>query len=422
MRDYVKWFIVALAVSLAIAERASAASYLGLKMSDAPAAMGGGALVAAAAPNSPAMIAGLMPNDIVIDIDGQRIENSEQLVAAVAARNPGEGASLDVLRWDDQGWRRLAVRVTLAAAPSGAPRAPPPASVAAADPAPVAAAPIAVSGWTRLAEPTHQAFSIEIPQGWKLLAGVPDVRPTSPSFATWSPDGAILMIYNQVRLLGLHEFGRGGMPVFQPSQYVPAPWYIMGFGASLLDQQQCEQPQLQRLRLRNDIAQRIEAALPGQGQSLVADAMISCLRMGQPSLAYMAIGTRLWPPGPTMGTWQVDFEEIVIAPSDRIAAAIAIMSRSSSSIEWSQPYVEAAGQILSAQMQAEIRGLNQTLHESHLVDNIINGVGDFYNPRTNGTIQAPVGFDRYCQDAAGNVLGLNGGQTKPNCQLLMPVQ
>jgi hypothetical protein len=231
-----------------------------------------------------------------------------------------------------------------------------------------------------------------------------------------------LMIYNQVGLLALHEFGIGGMPVFQPSQYVPAPYYIMGFGATLLDQQQCQNPKLQRVRLRSDIAARIEAALPGQGQSIVADAIISCQRMGNASLAYMAIGTRLWPPGPTMGTWQVDFEEIVIAPTDRIAAAIAIMSRSLGSIEWSQAYVQAAGQILSAQTQSAMRALDQTLHDSHQVDNIINGVGDYFNPATNAVVQAPAGFERNCQDALGNVLGSSGGQVRPNCQLLTPVQ
>jgi hypothetical protein len=132
MRDFSKSLIVALLAFLATGERAAAAAYLGLKMSDAPAAMGGGALVAAAAPNSPAMIAGLMPNDIVIGIDGQRLANAEQLAEAVAAKNPGQAASLDVLRWDGQSWRRLSLRVTLAGSAFDAP-SPPAAGGAAGD-------------------------------------------------------------------------------------------------------------------------------------------------------------------------------------------------------------------------------------------------------------------------------------------------
>ena len=37
-------------------------------------------------------------------------------------------------------------------------------------------------------------------------------------------------------------------------------------------------------------------------------------------------------------------------------------------------------------------------------------------------LPAPAGFERYCQDALGNVLGSSGGQIRPNCQQLTPVQ
>jgi hypothetical protein len=278
-----------------------------------------------------------------------------------------------------------------------------------------------VSGWTRVVEPPQQAFSIEIPQDWRLLAGVPPIRPTSPSFAMSSPDGAVVMIYNQIKLLGLGEFPVSGTPVFHPTAYVPAPYFIIGFGATLVGEQ-CSSPRLQRVRLRNDISSRIEAAFPGRGQSVAADAMFSCERAGKPSLAFMAVGTNLFPSGPTMGTWQIDFEEIVVAPSGQIAAAIAIMNRSWSSIQWSQAWVEAQQQVQLGQMQASMRALVQTLHDSHQVDNIINGVGDYFNPATNATIQAPVGFDRYCQDGLGLVIGTNGSEIKPNCQPLTPAR
>jgi hypothetical protein len=49
------------------------------------------------------------------------------------------------------------------------------------------------------------------------------------------------------------------------------------------------------------------------------------------------------------------------------------------------------------------------LHDSHMVDNIINGVGDFFNPATAQTIQAPAGYQSYCQNAAGMVFGSSSG-------------
>jgi hypothetical protein len=284
-----------------------------------------------------------------------------------------------------------------------------------------AAETIAVSGWTRVVDQRLHAFSFEVPQGWGFIAGTPDIRPTSPSFAMSSPDGSVVMIYNQLKVLNAQQFPLGWAQLYQSSAYLPAPYYIVAYGAPLLAEQ-CQSPKLERLRHPSDIERAINAAFPVLGTSVAADAMFSCERMGKPSLAYIAVGTRLFPPGPKMGMWQVDFEEIVIAPNDQIAAAIEIMTRSLRSIEWSQAYVQAAGQILSAANQAAMRALGQTLHESHQVDNIINGVGDHFSPATDTTVQPPVGIERYYQDGLGIVWGSNGGTIKPNCQQLTPMQ
>jgi len=420
MRDFTKWLVFALAALLAAEDGASAASYLGLKSSDAPAAIGGGAVVAAAAPNSPAMMAGLIPNDIIIGFDGRRIQSAEQLGDAVAARNPGDAASLDVMRFDGQSWRRLAVRVTLAAAPSDAPSAP---AASSADPAaPAASAPIAVNGWTRVAEPSQQAFTFEIPQNWRFAAGVPITRATS-SIVVSSPDDAVWLKLNDPRLLPLLNFPvNGGVGLPTSVGYVQAPYFIDAFGATLVGEQ-CQSPKLQRLRLREDIARGIDAAFSVRGgRSIAADAIFACERNGKPSLAFMAIVTHLYPSFGMLQFWQIDLEEIAIAPSDQIAAAIAIMNRSWSSLEWSPTWVQSAQQVALHQTQAAARGLDQTLHDSHLVDNIINGVGDYFNPASGGTIQAPAGFERYCQDGLGIVFGSNGGTIKPNCQQLTPVR
>ena len=204
--------------------------------------------------------------------------------------------------------------------------------------------------------------------------------------------------------------------------YIPAPYFIEAFGASLVGEQ-CRTPQLQRVRLREDIARGIDAvrSTPG-GQSSAADAIFACERAGKPSLAFMAVMTYLFPAHGMLQFWQVDSEEIAIAPSDQIAAAIAIMNRSWSSVAWSRSWSAASHQVALEQTQAAARSLDQTLLDSHQVDNIINGVGDFFNPATNAILQAPAGFERYCQDGAGIVFGSNGGTIKPNCQQVSPVR
>ncbi|MBP5986768.1 MAG: DegQ family serine endoprotease [Azonexus sp.] len=57
-----------------------------------------GALVSAVEKGSPAAKAGLEPGDVILGIDGKTVDNSGELPAAVATKQPGESARLQVWR------------------------------------------------------------------------------------------------------------------------------------------------------------------------------------------------------------------------------------------------------------------------------------------------------------------------------------
>jgi serine protease Do len=57
-----------------------------------------GALVASVAPNSPADQAGLRPGDVIVEYNGQRVQESTQLPILVARTDVGKDATLTVLR------------------------------------------------------------------------------------------------------------------------------------------------------------------------------------------------------------------------------------------------------------------------------------------------------------------------------------
>jgi serine protease Do len=86
-----------------------------------------GALVTGVEPGSPAAKAGLKAGDVIVAVDGQRIDRSAELPARVAAMKPGQKASLDVLR--DKVPTKLAIvagggtpeATASAEAPAGAP-------------------------------------------------------------------------------------------------------------------------------------------------------------------------------------------------------------------------------------------------------------------------------------------------------------
>ncbi len=76
----------------------------------------GAALVQAVSPNTPAATAGLQQNDAVIAINGQSIDSSEALVAAVHEHTVGDAVTVTVIR----NGARTDLKVTLGAVPNQA--------------------------------------------------------------------------------------------------------------------------------------------------------------------------------------------------------------------------------------------------------------------------------------------------------------
>ena len=58
----------------------------------------GGALLAGISPDSPAAEAGLQPGDVIVAVNGAKVESPRQLAVNVASVKPGENAKLDVVR------------------------------------------------------------------------------------------------------------------------------------------------------------------------------------------------------------------------------------------------------------------------------------------------------------------------------------
>jgi putative serine protease PepD len=83
-------------VEALIAGRAVAHPYLGISIGDNPS--GSGARVGTVRSGSPAASAGLIVGDVIVSVDGQAIENADQLTAVVAQHHSGDTLRLKVER------------------------------------------------------------------------------------------------------------------------------------------------------------------------------------------------------------------------------------------------------------------------------------------------------------------------------------
>lgn len=138
-----------------------------------------GALIGRVAPATAAARAGLRPGDLIVQADSQPIRSAADLTAYVGTHRAGDRIALTVMRWNGTSSARMQVTATLGPAPDqdnpsdteAAQASPsPPPRPAAAQGAPAQG--LSQISWTTFTDPNENAFTIEVPRGWKVAGGV----------------------------------------------------------------------------------------------------------------------------------------------------------------------------------------------------------------------------------------------------------
>ena len=160
-----------------------------------------GALIVRVAPEGAAARAGLRPQDLIVQADSQPILSASDLTACVATRRVGESITLAVMRSNSASHGRVQVTATLGPVPEqGNPDAASSTQSRPAPPRPSAPEVVPAQGlsqvaWTTFTDPNEDAFSIEVPRGWRVAGGVVRKIPLWPSLVlrVLSPDRRTLI-------------------------------------------------------------------------------------------------------------------------------------------------------------------------------------------------------------------------------------
>jgi len=168
--------------------------------------------------------------------------------------------------------------------------------------------------WTTFHDPKENAFSLDVPEGWKVDGGL--VRRSNIDTSTFlrvlSPDGAVMLLMGDPgpAVFHLPAFGapRGSQP------YRPGNDFARSYGESALPAL-CSGVTIESAAERSDIASGPFAkAVPGSHYD-AGEAFFSCMHNSKPTRAYVVAGTYLYT---SLAFWGVNLLDGCIAPADRI--------------------------------------------------------------------------------------------------------
>ena len=165
--------IFALAFGAEAAAPAAEKGVLGVAVGT-PAAPAQGALVASVTADGAAARAGVLPGDLIVQVDSQAVSSASALTDHIGARHAGDRITLTVIRFNGARSERVRLIAALDVARNQATPAAASEAHAQSKPSSPAGAPaqgLAHVSWETFTDPYENAFKIEVPQGWRVAGG-----------------------------------------------------------------------------------------------------------------------------------------------------------------------------------------------------------------------------------------------------------
>jgi hypothetical protein len=265
--------------------------------------------------------------------------------------------------------------------------------------------------WITVRDNREQAFSIDVPRGWKNYGGMfrfslIDAR---PFVDMTSPDGKINLRIGDASVPPYSAPKNGFAQVramqLRQSPYVTGDQFAVKYGQARF-RSMCDGLQLSRSQVKQP---KFNAAGQGAMRVTAGEAIFSCTVNGQPTTGYVYAETFIVGYGGPIANWSVVALGSVFAPTDQAMAAVQLLAHAAQSEvmnpQWAQMQhgfenlvarsnnARAVATIRqTAQMNADQQRVLQNMdHEQANFNDIINGVSFKRDPATGQEYETQLG-------------------------------
>ena len=265
----------------------------------------------------------------------------------------------------------------------------------------------AVNGiqWVTVRDAREQAFSIQVPQGWKTYGGL---------FRYSNIDARLVVDMTSPDGLTNLRVGDSTIPPYRvPGPFLPASPGVAKYAAGSVFAAKYGQARFtsmcQGLQLTkgDEVAPKYHPAQQGISRTTGGEAFFSCTKNGAPMDAYVYAETMLMGPGGPGSSWLVVALGSVIAPADQATAAGAMLKHAGGSLVMNPAWTQMQNQLnnqairqIDASTRATIaatsaenareRAMISSLQNDSFND-VINGVQETKDTATGQRYIVPLG-------------------------------
>lgn len=265
--------------------------------------------------------------------------------------------------------------------------------------------------WLTVRDNREQAFSIDVPRGWRTYGGLfrfslIDAR---PFVDMTSPDGKVNVRIGDASVPP-YSTPKGGFAQVRAMQLRQSP-YVTGDEFAVKYGQARFSHLCQGLQLTRKTVKQPKFGPAGQEgmRTTAGEAVFSCNVNGRPTTGYVYAETYIVGYGGPIATWSIVALGSVFAPTDQAMYAVNLLTHSGQSMamnpQWSQMQRGFENMVARSNMQQAMATIRQTAqmnayeqrviqnmgHEQDNFNDIINGVSLKRDPNTGQEYEVPLG-------------------------------